>query len=455
MSLRTRTRFKYGAIGKGRDPIPYWTRWYDAGGGEHVGSVAAEPHSWLSFSEIKEWPFDTLYRPIDHYVIRNTYVGSSVPDPAANGNLYQAMSYQTSGIAPNSWNIQLPVRYMVDAVVRLMPQVFLKPKLSNYGWDKRFNGSAEVVSQFKPSLNTGFSLINFLIQFRDVRTILNHYFKQKSAVKNVKRIARQIRKGGWDAAKELANQRLEYEYGTKQFVRDLARLLSILKNWRERADEFLAKADKPQYKSQLVDLDIVEYRDLLVSRLPWAPFGVTENESYIDWKVTSSLQGHATLVYVFHIPEMRHFIARLAQFCDQLGVSPDGSIAWDAIPFTFIADWFVNVSDWLHRQRHDWVKAEVTYREFGRSAKLGVTYDLYWTKYEGATLGWTSSLFFSRQYSRYVRELAELPDANVPRLENPENWSIDRIINATALIAQRVKTRGSGGSTFTPKRSSS
>jgi hypothetical protein len=73
----------------------------------------------------------------------------------------------------------------------------------------------------------------------------------------------------------------------------------------------------------------------------------------IAYSLEKKPEYHCTVAYRFFAPEMNSFLGRIAQFLDVLGAGRDPAIIWNAIPFTFVVDWFLNVGDFLHSQRVD------------------------------------------------------------------------------------------------------
>ncbi len=60
----------------------------------------------------------------------------------------------------------------------------------------------------------------------------------------------------------------------------------------------------------------------------------------------------------------------LAAYLDALGFELNPRIIWDAVPFTFVLDWFFGIGSWLERHKYDtlelpflWVDSYVQYKE--------------------------------------------------------------------------------------------
>lgn len=61
---------------------------------------------------------------------------------------------------------------------------------------------------------------------------------------------------------------------------------------------------------------------------------------------------HATIDYTYSLPDYKSFKSMrrtLRGFLDAFGVKFDPSIIWNAIPFSFVVDWVVDVGGWLRQ----------------------------------------------------------------------------------------------------------
>jgi len=58
---------------------------------------------------------------------------------------------------------------------------------------------------------------------------------------------------------------------------------------------------------------------------------------------------HCEIEYTYSIPDLQAEHARLLALLDSLGVNLNPAIIWNAIPWSFVIDWVVNVSSFLNR----------------------------------------------------------------------------------------------------------
>lgn len=291
------------------------------------------------------------------------------------------------------------------------------------------------VSRIHISLNSGFSLINFLLQWRDVVHIYKHYLTVKGLRERLHKLF-SSRKGASGAAKAIADEVLEHNYGTAQFFRDAHTIWKIMCTWRKEADKLYAEAGQLRRKNFILQPEtnlIVQEHESVAAGFDLQPGSVFRLSARASFHVS------ATLVYSYTMPKMLGFLSRLGQLADSFGVGLDPSIVWDGIPFTFCVDWFYNVGEWLHRQRLDWIQAEVTYKQFGTGAKLSYTRACDLIQPSGPS-GELITTRIATQRMRYHERtlIGKLPVGAEPSLDNSERWSVTKITNATALGAQQV-----------------
>jgi len=143
-----------------------------------------------------------------------------------------------------------------------------------------------------------------------------------------------------------------------------------------------------------------------------------------------------TLAYRYSVPELNGFLARCGQFLDTLGVGLDPGIIWEAIPFSFVVDWFVRVGDWLHSHRIDNYPATVHIDDFCKSVKYSIQRQ-------------TSFRAYPLDGSGYVHNVTESLVAYDRRVSVPVNyelidtrgWNTRKVLLSASLIAQELTQR--------------
>jgi hypothetical protein len=281
-----------------------------------------------------------------------------------------------------------------------------------------------------------------IFEYKESLRMLKTYFSAKSWIERYHAIAGKNQKLP-ARAKALANERLAHVYGTKLFIQDAKRLWQLIKSWKDRADQLVKESGLPQraYKDTWTKLYPTFQRTS-----PFPVFGA--EDSYLTYSYEKRVYFRGYYIYYYSIPALKGFLARLAQLCDTFGVHLDAGIAWDAIPYTFVVDWFINVGGWLHRNVSlgDWYKVDVHIEEYFTSVRALRYESLSWSRPcifsggDGPFRAIGTSELFRRASDLYRRERALLPkEMLTPAGIHWDNkaWSLNRIINATSLSVQR------------------
>jgi hypothetical protein len=58
---------------------------------------------------------------------------------------------------------------------------------------------------------------------------------------------------------------------------------------------------------------------------------------------------HATMVYSYTLPTIMGPYRELLGLLDGLGINLNPAIIWNAIPWSFVVDWFIGISRWLNQ----------------------------------------------------------------------------------------------------------
>jgi hypothetical protein len=273
------------------------------------------------------------------------------------------------------------------------------------GWQ---NYAAIGFQAAQPNLNM-LSLPNFVIDAHQLGDLLND--------------VKQVKRGGYlvggaltgrlltgsvsglfpdlrQAAKFIAGKRLSYKFGWKPTYGDLAAMVQVVTTLQTKLNLFKANIGKECHFTK-----VVETNNLLKS----GTFNLNGDVHYkVDWRGT--LAG----VVKYHCTYIPQRLAVLNKLDESLRLSSEGfgykldpRIIWDAIPFSFVLDWFSNFGDWMHQFRQDalelpieLVDSCVTYKEdYSVASELTVNPNGYPTDVTGTTKPagfYTRNRFFHR-----------------------------------------------------------
>jgi hypothetical protein len=140
---------------------------------------------------------------------------------------------------------------------------------------------------------------------------------------------------------------------------------------------------------------------------------------------------------------MKNLIYRVAQLSESLGIKLDAGIVWDAIPYSFVVDWFLNVSEWLHDNASaSFYDATLKALGYCHSGNLILTRSIDWGRLADHlvfTPEVQTSRIYDDSFTIYRRNNDAIPLLKRTNLELSHTpWKIDRILNAGSLIVQRV-----------------
>lgn len=201
--------------------------------------------------------------------------------------------------------------------------------------------SQRAIEAMTPSMESGCSLGLFLYEIKEIKSLVKWWSKGKTFLRN------------------LTNASLNYSFGLRPFLNDLAHLGAGLYTLRDRLAELKAGAGKlcvrrySEEESYLQD----EY---------------VQNEAYKRYRChmyIPHITYTATMTYTYQFPDIDESMLLLYAFLDSVGLNLNPQIIWDAVPYTFVVDWFVNVGDFLSQLRKKWIPIAITIKDFGVSAK--------------------------------------------------------------------------------------
>lgn len=221
--------------------------------------------------------------------------------------------------------------------------------------------ATRALRQMMPSMNEGTSLVNFVLELKDLRREFTkwkkRYLKTSDTITRFGSRKGAARKKKYEPkeslSKTLSGEYLSYMFGWAPFISDLKGMYDGLKKFKSRLAWFRQNAGKVlkrQYRRILPGYS--DYEDSHTFWMGGYCSSIPNNSSYpftwrrkVEW--FEGPQYSATLIYRYTIPEMSEAEMKVKGFLDMLGVRLDPSIIWNAIPFSFLIDWVVDVSSWL------------------------------------------------------------------------------------------------------------
>ena len=212
----------------------------------------------------------------------------------------------------------------------------------------------QAVIDLTPDLKK-FSLPNDIIDWRQLGGLVTKWNRTHSLVTN------------------LARQHIGYKFGIKPLAGDMLGLLDGMLGLKEELAKFKAKRGTIISARKCVLNDFGEK----LGHTDFLPYARTNYMGHVGRKV------FAYMVYQpLPILAMNEIDTTLRGLLTVAGVELNPGIIWDAIPFSFVVDWFSNVGDFLEQYRH-------------KALELPISILLIYLQYKETVITTSWSNFFS------------------------------------------------------------
>lgn len=195
------------------------------------------------------------------------------------------------------------------------------------------------------------SIANFLYELKDLKRMIDIWSRRRRFLNNI------------------SSGFLNEEFGWRPFLSDVCGLLTGLKTFHRAFKTWCEQQHKPHithYRKILTEDDLVprfinspepvwpassyEFTDIPQGESFVTPPGPTmrANISYQIYHLRAP-EWICTMKYTYWCKEALGILRTVWAFLDAFNVYWDPQVLWNAVPFSFIVDWFFNVGDWLHQ----------------------------------------------------------------------------------------------------------
>jgi hypothetical protein len=237
------------------------------------------------------------------------------------------------------------------------------------------NAYAEQALAFMlPKLNENTSLVNSLLELKDLKFSnptgsLRRIFAKRPALQALNGPNRL--KFIKELTTRLNSAVLNATFGIVPFVKDVVGIYDDLTGLAVKLDKLIKNVGKRQqrhYKRVIPESEgVPASRDWKIATsdntIAWRSGLKSDNSDNGGVRRDISLYRrsrwikrpvyHATVRYTYTLPEVESKLASIYAYLDVLGVRLDPSIVWNAIPFSFVIDWVVDVGSWLGQFARD------------------------------------------------------------------------------------------------------
>jgi hypothetical protein len=213
-----------------------------------------------------------------------------------------------------------------------------------------------------PSIKPNLSLVNSVLELKDFKTLpetvrrVAEVLKTTKALASKKKLLRAILKGGADVY-------LQSQFNILPLLSDISGIQRSLRSTRDVVAKLLRQEGQPLVRHFNAQLDGV-YRESDETTSERRPGSMMTNlcgqSPFPDSKFIGDVafrrsvrypvaKFHAQMQYSYKFSEFQRTHAELLGLLDAFGVNLNPSIIWNAIPWSFVVDWVVDVSQFLSR----------------------------------------------------------------------------------------------------------
>jgi hypothetical protein len=296
-------------------------------------------------------------------------------------------------------------------------------------------------SSIRPSMEGDFSIINFILELKDMADIMHLYRDIRKAWKVRKDLNPLYRRRMADRSDRLLSGGvLAYQFGIKPFLDDVYNVFKQLSTFKSKLDALVRGENKTHRKHVMwmrslnIPADQKDLSTVVSSGMPGALMDRTwQREPY---------RVNGTFVYRYTMPDANGWRSKVGGFLDALGLNVNPAIIWNAIPFTFVVDWFFNVSKWLHSLRMESLGILVRLESCSVSCKTKASCN-YTYKWPQASWAQTCVVVRRVAYRRLSIDPAAVMGAIEPSWRTPSGSAV---VSAVALGHQLSGTGRKTGS---------
>jgi len=290
---------------------------------------------------------------------------------------------------------------------------------------------AQAMQALMPGIKPKLSLINSLIELKDLKTIAKTFNGAKALLKALINSKGSVAKSAVAASADVY---LQQEFNVKPLVRDVFNIYKALTDVREQLDKLYRNELK--YITAHWQIPLSEFSNGNESKtlIPSDYYG-----GHLLSRVTTIKEARfcVTVDYAYDLRGISRERALVDGLLDYLGVNLNPAIIWNAIPWSFVIDWLLGISQWLNQMKLRNIEPyTVIYRSM-YSIKVIRKIDTFQRVHQNGPEKCTVPVS-SLEETAYCRSFF---DPNVIRSLTQSDLSLNEFVLASALIASKAKPR--------------
>lgn len=271
-------------------------------------------------------------------------------------------------------------------------------------------------------------LANFAWELPDVRNLPSTIIELLKLGKDILRPSARMRDLTFrdiKGIKPVASADLAYEFGVKPLIKDVMSIINRIKTLDEHI-EWLKKNSLK--KTKVVFRKKLDNNAVVGSVLPSMPSYPSGNICL--WRIIDemSVSFNAWAVIEYDVSVLVEQQLKLATLLRSFGLNNPAAVVWEAIPFSFVVDWFVNVGDALKSLQIPIIIPNIIH-DCGYGVTVRSKFSEYFKSYTAQCLMRET---ITKGYSRRPGLPVSIPGLN---LETP---GVKQLVLGLALAAQRL-----------------
>jgi hypothetical protein len=323
--------------------------------------------------------------------------------------------------------------------------------VNSFDWS---NASYHAFEQMRPTLETGLDTLNALRELAELSGAVSRDIGRRMSRAERERLSRLRHNLKVDKALKNANYRRNWERSLSQslapessiwkrtagFFRGLTRkfawanlalqfavlptisdakkIATLLERLRSMVAELIRRAEKRQVRHYKRPVDGLFALPSPVTENHVVLFGTGSSNNSTTKKTEYLIRPtyRASMLFTYDATRLKGQYGQVSSLIRALGADRVASVIWEAIPFSFIVDWFVNVGDMIATMEDQVIDLlPVVVHDFSHSLKYGYRTKLQWT--------WNSKIVTDLAYRDVVvyerrRDVPSLVDSLSVRLPN-------------------------------------
>lgn len=213
-----------------------------------------------------------------------------------------------------------------------------------------------------PGIRPRLSLPNSILELKDFKSLPHTFDRIRNAASFLQPYGRKplakLVKRAKRSTGAVSDSYLQYQFNLAPLVSDLCGLFHTLTSVRQELALLVHNANRRQirhFRRKMADRypDTYDQRQNRVANQTW----VCGTNLLYSRRVSYSIRDfNATLEYSYKLPSLSNELMLVGAVLDSLGVNLNPSIVWNAIPWSFVVDWFLSVNSFLSNYKVRWIE---------------------------------------------------------------------------------------------------